>query len=109
MHQLEHLFQALTEAGLVINLQKSDFGQSYIDYIGHKIGRGIVRPKEARAVAIKEFPRPIGKREVMRYLGWPSFFSRFCPLQHCYCIADGFTRRTDHSHGLKNVGIVLIT
>ncbi len=78
LQQLGLLFEALSSANLVVNLQKSEFGSSQIEYLGHVVGRGEVRPKAAKVEAILEFPLPQNKRELMRFLGMTGFFRKFC-------------------------------
>ena len=78
MGQLRALLAALAEAGLVINLRKCSFGKATVDYLGHTVGSRAVRPIGAKVEAILKFPRPEGKRAVMRFLGMTGYYRRFC-------------------------------
>ena len=77
MH-LRSLMTRLQEAGLTINLVKSSFGKSSVGYLGHVVGNGTVRPKEANVEAILAFPTPTTRKALMRFLGMAGFDRRFC-------------------------------
>ena len=42
------------------------------------MGQGQVKPVEAKVVAIADFPVPSGKRQLMRFLGRPGYYRKFC-------------------------------
>ena len=77
LEQLCLLFSALRKAGLVVNLQKCQFAQSEVEYLGHIVGHGMVTPRDAKVTAIKDFPLPGSKRDVMRFLGMSGFYRQF--------------------------------
>ncbi|XP_072182296.1 uncharacterized protein [Diadema setosum] len=76
---LRELFQRLSHAGLVVNLAKCEFGKACVTYLGHKVGRGSVAPRDAKVRAIVHFPVPSSKRELQRFLGMCGFYRRFVP------------------------------
>ncbi|XP_072178114.1 uncharacterized protein [Diadema setosum] len=76
---LRELFQRLSHAGLVVNLAKCEFGKACVTYLGHKVGRGRVAPRDAKVRAIVDFPVPSSKRELQRFLGMCGFYRRFVP------------------------------
>ena len=71
------LFASLAEASLVVNLPKCDFGRGQVIYLGHRIGRGKVLPRQAKVEAILQFPVPGNRRQLMRILGMCGFYRRF--------------------------------
>ncbi|XP_072171900.1 uncharacterized protein [Diadema setosum] len=77
IRQLRALFDKLSEANLVINLQKSEFTKAQVTYLGHVVGQGHVSPREAKIEAILAFPPPRTKREILRFLGMCGFYRRF--------------------------------
>lgn len=62
--RLHRLFQRLQDAGLTIQLKKSVFGRGSVTYLGHIVGGGCVRPKEANIEAVLKSPNPEGCDEV---------------------------------------------
>lgn len=77
--QLRALFVRLSEAKLTINLLKSEFCKAVVDYLGHRVGQGQVRPLTAKIQGIVDFPTPQNRRAVMRYLGMAGYYRKFCP------------------------------
>ncbi|KAK4318163.1 hypothetical protein Pmani_004396 [Petrolisthes manimaculis] len=78
LSRLNDLFQRLRDAGLTIYLRKSVFGRGTVTYLGHVVGGGSLRPKEANSRAILAFPIPRTRKEVMRFLGMVGYYRRFC-------------------------------
>ncbi|XP_071500975.1 uncharacterized protein [Diadema antillarum] len=76
---LRELFRRLSHAGLVVNLAKCEFGKACVTYLGHKVGRGSVAPRDAKVRAIVDFPVPASKRELQRFWGMCGFYRRFVP------------------------------
>lgn len=76
--RLEILFARLQETGFTINLAKSAFGRASVTYLGHIVGHGMVRPKDANVRAILSFPTPRTRKELMRFLGMCGYYRRFC-------------------------------
>ena len=76
--RLRHLFERLQEAGLTINLAKSTFARGKMSYLGHVVGSGFVKTKNANIEAILTFPPPQSRRELMRFLGMCGYYRRFC-------------------------------
>lgn len=79
LDRLMELFGRLNEAGLTINLAKSEFGKATVLYLGHVVGQGQTRPCNAKVEAIQNFPAPQNRKELRRFLGMAGFFRKFCP------------------------------
>ena len=47
--------------------------------MGHIVGQGQVKPVDAKVEAISNFPRPTGKKQLMRFLGMAGYYRKFCP------------------------------
>lgn len=78
LDRLQALLQSLEVAGFTINLKKCVFGHGTVNYLGHTVGKGMVRPKAANVSAILAFPTPTTRKEVMRFLGMAGYYRRFC-------------------------------
>ncbi|XP_069973541.1 uncharacterized protein [Penaeus vannamei] len=87
---LRSLFERLQDAGLIVNLVKSEFAQAKVRYLGHEVGGGEVAPVKAKVEAIGELPVPKNKRAVQRFIGMAGYYRRFCPN-----FADGAKPLTD--------------
>lgn len=62
------LFDCLCEANLT-NLAKCEFAKAAITYLGKEIGKGQVRPVQAKVAAIEKYPVPETKKEFLHFLG----------------------------------------
>ena len=76
--QIRKFFECLQAANLTINLSKSEFGHARVVFLGHVVGQGLVEPIAAKVEAIAHFPKPINKKELMRFLGMAGYYRRFC-------------------------------
>ncbi|XP_074648994.1 uncharacterized protein LOC141904313 [Tubulanus polymorphus] len=78
LEQLRGLFQNLTAANLTINLSKSEFGKATVRYLGHVVGQGHVKPISAKIQTIIDYPVPVDKKSIMRFLGMAGYYRKFC-------------------------------
>ena len=76
---MHKFFNILAKANHTVNLAKSDFCHTTVEYLGHKVGQGFVTPITAKVEAISQFPIPTNKKELMRFLGMAGFYRKFCP------------------------------
>lgn len=72
------LFERFVAATLTVNLAKCEFAQATVVYLGRVVGQGEVRPIRAKVLAIDGFPRPVTKKELMRFLGMIGYYRNFC-------------------------------
>ena len=73
------LFVKLSNANLTVSLMKTEFCHAVVEYLGHIVGNGHVRPVFAKVNAILNFPAPQTKKELMRFLGMVGYYRKFCP------------------------------
>ena len=76
---LRTFFERLSSAMLTVNLAKSEFGCARVNYLGHIVGQGQVKPIDAKISAISSFPKPENKKQLMRFLGMSGYYRKFCP------------------------------
>lgn len=79
---LEHLktvFQRMSEAGLVINLNKCVFSVEEISFLGFDISSKGLAPSQSRVDIILNFPRPETVESLQRFLGMLNFYRIFLP------------------------------
>ena len=78
----------MKEARLMVNLVKSEFCQARVVILGHVVGQGKVQPVMAKAFF--DFPAPINKNELMRFLGMSEYYWKFC--HNFSVVAEPLTR-----------------
>ncbi|KAK3514014.1 hypothetical protein QTP70_001285 [Hemibagrus guttatus] len=75
MDHLFHLREVLSnlrKAGLTANSRKCHVGLTKAMYLGYCIGWGLLRPKENKVEAIRDYQRPTTKKQVCAFLGYYS-------------------------------------
>jgi Reverse transcriptase (RNA-dependent DNA polymerase) len=77
---LEHVATVLSrfrEAGLTVKLSKGEFACAELEYLGHRVGRGVMSPREVKVKALMNAPRPTSKRELQKLLGLANYYNRY--------------------------------
>lgn len=112
---LRIVFDRLAKATLTLNLAKCEFGKATVTYLGKQVGRGQVRPVEAKVAAIAEFPAPTTRRELRRFLGMAGYYRSFCrnfsvvvaPLTSALSVTKHFEWTPDCQHAFESVKALL--
>ena len=76
---LKKVFSRLQEYGIQINVEKSTFGVSTIDFLGHTVSSTGITPLQPKCEAIKQFPKPSTQRQLKEFLGMINYYNRFIP------------------------------
>lgn len=76
---LKIILEALDTAGLKINLEKCEFYQSKVQYLGFKIGQQGISIGEDRIQEIKDYPRPTNLKTLRGFLGILNYYKKFVP------------------------------
>ena len=79
---LEHLkivFEKFAEFGLLVNLEKCQFIQESVTFLGHILSGEIIRPEFGKIQEILRFSVPETCSEVKSFLGMASFSQKFVP------------------------------
>jgi len=74
---LEEVFKRLKKFGLSINVAKSKFLETEVEYLGYKVTKDGICPLERRVTAITNFKKPSNTTELRRYLGMINYYHRF--------------------------------
>ena len=69
----------LREAGLTANPDKCVLVAKSLEYLGHKIGYGMVGVPEARVKALKDYIRPTNQKGLQAFLGTAGYYRKFIP------------------------------
>ena len=73
------VLERLKKACLTVKLVKCYFACKQIEYLGHKVGLGEIRPKEQKVKDLLQTDRPVGKRQLQSFLGAAGYYRRFIP------------------------------
>ena len=79
LRHLALVFRRLVEAGLRLNPAKCCFLQKEVDYLGHTISAGGLRPNQSLVEAVGRFAVPRTIRALWQFLGLTSYYRRFIP------------------------------
>ena len=79
-NHLQLLFQRLADFGLVVNVDKCQFGRHRIEFLGHLIDQYGARPLPSKVEAVQVFPYPTTLQDLQRFAGMINFYHRFIPL-----------------------------
>ncbi|XP_041945156.1 uncharacterized protein LOC121707019 [Alosa sapidissima] len=79
LRHLSDVLQRIQRAGLTVHPKKCDFAKAEVRYLGHVLGRGLIRPQTDKVQAIRDCPQPQTKKEVRSFLGLAGWYRRFVP------------------------------
>jgi len=88
---LELVLEVASRAGLDINWKKCHFLRKRVEFLGHIIENGKIRPSEQKIKAVSCFPEPRSVRQVQAFLGLSGYFRKFIPKYYCEAV-DKFTK-----------------
>lgn len=89
LQRMDTLLSRLSEAGLVLNLEKCDFVKAKVQYLGYVIGQGHIAPPSAKVSVIVKMDAPKNRSELRRFLGAIGYYRRF--IVNFACIASSLT------------------
>lgn len=76
---IKEIFNRLRDAGLKIQLDKSEFIKREVAYLGHIVTPEGVKPNPAKIKAIKAYPIPKTTKEIKGFLGLLGYYRKFIP------------------------------
>ena len=80
--RIDLVLDCLSKAGLTANPKKCAWGQTELEYLGHVVGSGQVKPMEAKVRAIENYVKPVTKKNVWEFFrfGWllPKIYTAIC-------------------------------
>ena len=79
LKDLSEVFHRLQENGLILRPEKCAFGQTSVNFLGHKVDATGIRPLPAKTRAIAEYPLPDTPRQLRTFIGMVEYFHRFLP------------------------------
>lgn len=79
VENIERVFKVASEAGLTFKWSKCNFLKREVEFLGHVVGHGEVRPSENKTEAVRNFPKPKSVKQVQSFLGLTGYFRKFIP------------------------------
>ncbi|MEI3777136.1 RNase H-like domain-containing protein [Pectobacterium brasiliense] len=74
---LNKVYQRLRDAGLTINMKKSQFCREELKYLGYLVDKHGLRTDPGKVEVILNYPTPTTAKEVKRFLGMSGWYRRF--------------------------------
>ena len=74
---LREVLQILRDNNLYVNLEKCHFNMPEVNYLGHVVGRGGIRPDPKKVQIVQDWPQPNTVHDIRSFLGLTNYFRRF--------------------------------
>jgi hypothetical protein len=74
---LASVLERLREANLKIQLKKCRWGVAEVEYLGHVVGGGVVKPRLEKIKILSEMPVPTSLAKLSKFLGLVGFYRKF--------------------------------
>ena len=71
------VLEALRKNNLYAKMKKCCFGQSEVDFLGHRVTRDSVQTDDRKIQAIREWPLPTSIEHLQSFLGLANYYRRF--------------------------------
>ena len=77
VHHVNEVFKVLSKNGLFLNVKKSTFAKTKLEFLGHIIGVDGIDVQSSKVTAIREYPMPITRKDLRRFIGMVNYYHRF--------------------------------
>lgn len=77
MHNLELVLQRFEESNIRVNIDKCKFFQTTIEYLGHVISAGSLRPNEKKVEAVLKASPPKNVNQLQSFIGMVNYYGKF--------------------------------
>lgn len=75
--KLKRVFEVASSYGLQLNFKKCNFLKRKINFLGHILEKGTIRPSTAKTSAVINFPEPKTQKHIQSFLGLSGYFRKF--------------------------------
>ena len=79
LQRVKEVFTRLQKANLTARPTKCFIGFTEVEFLGHVVGQGVVKPKPDKLKAIEQAERPTTKTQVKSFLGLLGYYRKFVP------------------------------
>ena len=76
---LEAVLKKLELMNIKLSMDKSEFAKFEVSFLGRLVSRDGMRPDPKKVEAIKNFPRPLTKKAIQRFIGMCSYQRKLIP------------------------------
>jgi hypothetical protein len=74
---VREMLTILRENDLYLNIKKCQFEQTEVDYLGVRVGKGLVKMEEAKVDRVKDWKPPRNVTQVRHFLGFTGYYCYF--------------------------------
>lgn len=75
--RLKLVLEYAARAGLIIKWSKCQFLMRSVEFLGHVIGDGRIKPSPSKTLAVQRFPEPRTVKQIQSFLGLTGYFRKF--------------------------------
>ncbi len=75
--QVRSVLQCLLTHQLYAKIEKCEFHQTSVSFLGYEISSGGVAMEDKKVQAVIDWPQPVTLKELQRFLGFANFYRRF--------------------------------
>ncbi|GFU32825.1 retrovirus-related Pol polyprotein from transposon 17.6 [Trichonephila clavipes] len=77
LKKLKIIFEVAKKYGLEIKFKKCQFLKKKIEFLGHIVESGTIKPSPTKILAARKFPEPTTIKQVQSFLGLTGYFSKY--------------------------------
>lgn len=79
LSRLEQVLRMAQDYGLKINWKKCSLLARRVEYLGHVVEAGTIKPSDKKITAVARFPKPTSVKMLQCFLGLTGYFRKFIP------------------------------
>ncbi|GFS62980.1 retrovirus-related Pol polyprotein from transposon 17.6 [Trichonephila clavipes] len=77
LEKLKIIFEVAKKYGLEIKFKKCQFLKKKIEFLGHIVETGTIKPSPTKTLAVRKFPEPTTIKQVQSFLGLTGYFRKY--------------------------------
>ncbi|GFV99726.1 retrovirus-related Pol polyprotein from transposon 297 [Trichonephila clavipes] len=77
LEKLKIIFEFAKKYGLEIKFKKCQFLKKEIEFLGHIVESGTIKPSPTKTLAVRKFPEPTTIKQVQSFLGLTGYFRKY--------------------------------
>ncbi|GFW09181.1 retrovirus-related Pol polyprotein from transposon 17.6 [Trichonephila clavipes] len=77
LEKLKIIFEVAKKYGLEIRFKKCQFLKKKIEFLGHIVESGTIKPSPTKTLAVRKFPEPTTIKQVQSFLGLTGYFRKY--------------------------------